>query len=659
MLNPFSGGLVWAAAGVALAASAISFPSFAQSQSQSADEADASAARHLDAIVVTAGRREQQISDVQASIEVIEREEIESYSGASVTEVLRQSVGVDARTSGANSTVTIRGQVPNAGTSVLILFDGLPRTGKFGVPNLNNFGIEDVERIEVIRGPMSALYGANASGGVINVITKPAGEGPPLSVRGTLGTVASGEGDGRDTGNVGATGNFVTGVVGHRVSVDYRRAEAFQFDDTANEDDLSSLEHLALTYKGVAEIGDAGELGWTLEGFFQDDRSDGFAVSRVPGVPGTPFERFEEEDRYYGALTYDADIGPGVLTVEAAHGFSDASAKRSLAGEDEDTDFTQTISQGRYFFEAGDHNLLFGAGAQRDEVDVSILSEENAETNLFGFAQDEWNLTEHIRLIVGLRVDDFDSFGTEVTPRVTVGSRGDGFTWRLGYGQAFRAPVVVERFSRFTRGRFLIVGNEDLKPEEADTFEAAVGWRGRKGNVELVYHYTKIDNLIQAVPNGAVENGLTVFEYQNIAEARIAGIELSGFYDIGAGFAVDASYEYLDAEDEETGDRLTGRARHTVKAALTYTEDRWRVTLRGRHIDDFFGTDPDDRARPAFDSAYTVADVNLRYAVTDKAAISFGVDNLFDEQVPDNWSTNGTIEDPPGRFVYVSLRYAL
>ena len=83
------------------------------------------------------------------------------------------------------------------------------------------------------------------------------------------------------------------------------------------------------------------------------------------------------------------------------------------------------------------------------------------------------------------------------------------------------------------------------------------------------------------------------------------------------------------------------------------------MTLRGRHIDDFFGIDPDDRARPAFDSAYTVADVNLRYAVTDKAAISFGVDNLFDEQVPDNWSTTGTIEDPPGRFIYVSLRYAL
>ena len=653
MQKSFLGGLLRGTAGLALTASVLSAPIEARSQT------DADRVRALDPIVVTAGRREQPITDVQASVEVIDRVEIETYSGASVTEALRQSVGVDARTSGANSTVSMRGQVPGAGTSVLVLFDGLPRTGKFGITNLNNYAIEDVERIEVIRGPMSALYGANASGGVINVITKPAGTGSPLSLRGTLGTLASGEGDGRNTANLGATANVMTGEIGHRLSLDYRKAGSFRFDDTIGSDDLSGIEHLAFTYKGAAGIGETGELGWTFEGFVQDDRADAVTASRGPAVPATAFERFEKEDRLYGALTYDGEVGPGVLTLEGSHGYSDGSANRSFPAPDEETEFTQSIAQGRYFVEAGDHNLLFGAGAQKDEIEVTILSEVGEETNLFGFVQDEWNLSEDVRLVGGLRVDDFESFGTQVTPRATLGSRGDGFVWRLGYGQAFRAPTVIERFSRFTRGRFLIVGSSDLEPEEAETYEAAVGWRAARGSVELVYHHTDITNLIEAAPNGEVENGLIVLPYRNVAEAEISGVELSGLYELGAGFAIDGSYAFLDAVDAKTDDRLTGRARHTLKAALTYHAETWQATLRGRYIRDFFGIDPDDRARPAFDSNYAVADVNVRYDVTDQVSLSVGVDNLFDERVPKNWSANGTIEDPPGRFVYLSLRYAL
>ena len=653
MHKRFVSGLLMGAGSLALTASACATPAAAQSPSQ------ADTVQYLDAIVVTAGRREQRISDVQASVEIIDQAEIETYSGASVTEVLRQSVGVDARTSGANATVTIRGQVPSAGTSVLILVDGLPRTGKFGIANLNNYAIEDVERVEVIRGPMSALYGANASGGVINVITKPAGKGAPLSARTTLGTLAGGEGGGRDTVNVGTTANFMTGAVGHRISLDYRDAERFRFNDTVGSDDLSGIEHFSLTYKGAVDVAETGELRWTFERFVQDDRADAVTRAVARNAPGTPFERFEKEDRYYGALAYDGELGPGTLSLEGSYGYSDGSANRSFPRPDETTEFTQSVVQGRYFIEAGNHNLLFGAGAQRDEIDVSILSEVGEETNLFGFVQDEWNLTDGIRLVAGVRVDNFEAFGTQVTPRATLGSRGDGFTWRLGYGDAFRAPSVLERFSRFTRSRFLIVGTPDLQPEEAETYEAAAGWRGDKSWIELVYHHTDITNLIETVPSGEVENGLIVLPYQNVAEAEISGIELSGLYELGGGFVLDASYAYLDAIDAATGDRLTGRARHTVKAALTYSADRWRATLRGRHIADFFGIDPDDRARPAFDTTYTVADVNLSFDVTDQMSLSFGVDNLFDRQVPRNWATNGTIEDPPGRFVYVTLRHAL
>ena len=633
--------------GVAIAAIAIPISAPAM-----AEETQDTVSR-MDTVIVTVGRREQSISDVQASVEVITSDDILTFSGASVTEVLRQSVGVDARTSGANSTIAVRGQIPNAGSAVLLLFDGLPRTGKFGTVNFNNFPVEDVERVEVIRGPMSALYGANASGGVINVITKPAGEGSRLSLRTVGGTALSDEGEGRETFGIGASTNFKTDHIGHRISLDWRKAEPYRFDDTNGEDDLSGIDHLSLTYSGTTETGETGRLHWTVEGYAQDDRSDDQTRT------GTAFERFEQEDRYYGSLAYEVDLGNGSLTLEGSHGYSDGKVNRSFPGPDETTEFTQSLLQGRYFVSISNHNLLIGAGAQRDEIDVSILTEIGEDTNLFAFVQNEWDINDDIKLIAGLRADDFDSFGTHIVPRLSIGSRGSGLTWRVGYGEAFRAPSVLERFSSFTRGRFLIVGAPDIEPEATETWEAAIGWRGEHGNVELVYHVSEITNLIQASPNGEVSGGLTVFEYQNIQEADISGLELSGTYEFGSGISVDGSYEYLDAVDGASDARLNGRARNTFKAGLNWKRGPWSGTVRGRHIGDLWGIDPTDRRRPAFATDYTVADLQLSYDVSEEVVLSLGVENIFDELTPLNWSSTGSIEDPAGRYAYLSLRYVM
>ena len=609
--------------------------------------------QNIEEVVVTAGRREQSILDVQASIDVITEDDILRFTGASVTEVLRQSVGVDARTSGANSTVAIRGQIPNAGSSVLLLYNGLPRTGKFGISNLNNFAVSDVERVEIIRGPMSALYGANAAGGVVNVITRRPGEGSPLAMRVLGGTSLTDSGDGRETTAVSLSSNFRTGNAGHRVSLDWRRADPFRFDTTAREDDLSGIDHLSLAYSGVVDTGKTGRLGWWLEGFSQDDRFDGLTRT------GEAFERYEQEDRIYGALTYDLEIGPGSLTLEGSHGYSDGAVNRSFPRPEETTEFTQTMLQGRYFLPLNDHNLLFGAGAQSDEIDVSILTEVGEETNLFAFAQDEWDLGGRFRLVAGLRVDEFDAFGTQVIPRLSFGSRDSRLSWRVGYGEAFRAPSVIEQFSRFNRGRFLIVGSPDIQPEESETWEAAVAWRGARGSIEVIYHDSEISNLIQAAPNGAMIDGLLVFAYQNIREADISGVEVSGSYTLGAGFNIDVAYEYLDATDGETGDRLNGRARNTLRLGLGWNYGPWNATLRGRHIDDLWGINPADRRSPAFASEYTVADLQMRYQLSPQLHLSIGVENLFDELTPDNWAGNGAIEDPAGRYGYLAFNYDL
>jgi outer membrane cobalamin receptor len=152
------------------------FSTAAQAQSRYAGEAAA-----LPPVVVTATSRTQPVADVQAAVQVISQRELQSYPGTSLTEALQLAVGVDARANGANSTLAIRGIITNAGSPVLVLVDGLRRTAKYGGVNLNLIALEDVERIEIVRGPMSALYGADATGGVINVVTKSVAKAEPGS----------------------------------------------------------------------------------------------------------------------------------------------------------------------------------------------------------------------------------------------------------------------------------------------------------------------------------------------------------------------------------------------------------------------------------------------------------------------------------------------
>ncbi|MEO9901792.1 TonB-dependent receptor [Nisaea sp.] len=621
-----------------------------ESIAQSTD--DKAKAHRLDQIVVSANRREQSIDDVQASIDVIDQEKLQRYSGASLIEALRDAVGVDARSSGSSSDVTIRGQIPNAGSSVLILVDGLPRTAKFGVDNLNLISVENVERIEVVRGPMSALYGANAAGGVINIITK-SPEGTGGSIRTTVGTSASDDGDGRETFNTGATAHFSAGQFSHKISVDTRHARPFAFDDDI-DDSLNGNAHLGFAYQGRWEITETDQLDLRLEGYDQDDRHTGVSA-------GQTYTRTEKETRLFGALTYSGNVGPGFLTIEGSRGHTDGSANRSITVEK--TDYTQTIAQGRYFLDfdntaAGSHSVLTGGGIARDEIDINIYSRTGERDDTHFFIQDEWVPLDWLSIVGGVRVDHFSDFGTHAVPRLTIGSRGDGLSWRIGYGQAYRAPSVIEQYSQFVRGRFLIRGNENVEAEESTSYEAALGWSGDRGRIEAVYHHSDIENLIESVTTSErTSDGLGVIEYQNISEAVIQGIELSGEYLLSDEVSIGGSYEFLDAEDGD-GKRLEDRARHAFKVSGTYESGPWSATVRGRTALGYYAPDPNIRGSAPFTSEYSTVDLNGRYRLNDDLSFSIGVDNIFDKQVPVNYSSNGSVEDPAGRFVYATMRFA-
>ena len=614
----------------------------------------------LPTVVITASNRAQPIADVQAAVQVISQQELQRYPGTSLTEALMLAAGVDARPNGANSTLAIRGIITNAGSPVLVLVDGLKRTAKYAGSNLNLIALEDVERIEIVRGPMSALYGADATGGVVNIITKPVGsarEGSG-SVRATLGGTRGGQ---RETAIAGSTLHFGLAGAKHRVSLEQRDRGLFRYDPGAATTDLSEIEQTFASYSGELALTPDHHLGWNAEYMRQRDTSPGLLAAAPPARPTpTPFDGYEAERRTFHALRWRGALGPGQLSADVSTGRSVGSTTRSFPTI-ETTDYRQRQAQARYALDIGSHSLLVGAGRTTDDLAISITSQRTERSNDHLLIQDEWRIGAGFKLLAGLRQDRFSDFGSVSTPRVALNWTQGPWTVRLGHGEAFRAPSVLEQYSRFFRGRFLIIGDPNLKPEENRTDEIALAWNGQQGSAELTVFDSRVDNLIQTVtrPREASDppSVTSRSQYANVAKARLKGAELQGRWRLRDPLTVQWGIDYLDAADASTGARLTQRARWLGRLGVRQEFGSVAAEVRTRQYRGYWNADPAIRGSTPFETSYGTVDLRLDWKAAPGLTLAAGIDNVGDRRQPVNWSNTGATMDPPARFFYLSGRY--
>lgn len=613
-------------------------------------------------VMVTASTRPQEVRDVQASAQVVTDSELKAFAGNNITEGLKLVAGVDARSSGSNSSVSIRGFSASGGTSVLLLADGLRRTAKYGSTNLNLFDLEDVDRIEVIRGPMSALYGADATGGVVNVISRPIRHGgaPTGAVRFQVGGMSDGQ---RATYLEGGSLEFTTAAVGNRITVEQRNRDLFRFSGAALTADLNRIDETFVGYQGDLALPNFRTLRWSLEAVNQNDTGPGLLAAAPPARPAAEaYEVREREQRYFGAAHYAGAAGGGALQVDAAYGHSTGETTRSYPTI-ERTTFGQTQVQGRYYRAARGHALVAGVGVVHDGITISnFLSTSPVRTNTSVLAQDEWRLGAHWNVLAGLRGDHFTDFGSVATPRGSLLFKAGPWSVRAGYGQAYRAPSVTEQYSSFLRGRFLILGNPDLRPEVNHTWEGSAAYRSARVQTEVVYFDSRVENLIQSVTQARAAGDPASVSlrslYSNVASARLRGVELTSTWVAARCLALTGAWDYLDARDRATDARLTGRARSNAKGGVRLQCGRWRLDLRGRQYVDFYAADPNTRTGPAFNTDYGTADMSLEFRVTPMVSLSGGVDNLAGRRQPVNFSSTGAILEPPYRYLHVGARVA-
>lgn len=494
-------------------------------------------------VVVTAEAVPEDASALGVAVTVVDRAAIERSRAATVADLLRSVPGVDVAQSGGAGGVTslfLRGTNSN---SALVLVDGVKMNSPyFGGVDLSSLGTANVDRIEVVRGPFSALYGSEAIGGVVQVVTRRA-EAGGLSGNAHLGlgNAAAREG--------GVNAAFREGAVG--VTAGFRR--------TTTEGDLpnETFEGTDLSAALDAEVAPGVKTGVTVR---RDTSRTGIPFS---GATATP-NRFTTADTTLVSVPVSAALGAGT-TLEAAGTY--AADSPTYADPDDPWGFTFSETRARrtgarlvVSHAAGANRVSVGADYERTKVD----NEDSYGVQLDGlttstwsvFAEDRLSLAhDRVAVTAGVRRDENDAFGASTNPRLAV-------TWnvtsalrlRAGAGTAFRAPSTGELYYPFS-------GNPDLAPEESASYEVGGEWTVAPGvAVEASLFRNDVKDLIRYD-----------FAYQrnvNVGRARMTGVEVSARAPLGGSLQLRAAYTWLDTEDLDTGLPLLRRPAHRASVTL-------------------------------------------------------------------------------------------
>lgn len=611
----------------------------------------------LPTIVVNARGSSAKVQDVIASTQVLTQEQIQSFSGTGLPQILTQASGVDARAQGSNNSVVIRGFSVRPGA---LLINGLRRPGKYAGINPGLLELNNIRQVDIVRGPMSALYGADATGGAINIWTRSALDyqdqgGHVEALYGALPT------DGQRGTFIGRAGlHFGSERVRHQLSLESKNRRRFSYEKDAVPADLGDLKQQFFTYDGGVHVDDTQALLWTLEYMDQHDSYPSRTAAANPRSSPQSFKAYEKETRWFTNLAWEKRLQTTELRADIAYGHSKGSTTRSFPLI-EDTLYHQWQAQLRGISDIDQHQLAYGAGWINDKIDITTITRQATRDNFYLYAQDEWHWHRNWTLLTGLRYDQFTDFGQQVTPRTALQFQQGSYLVRLGYGQAYRAPTVLEQYSTFTRGPSLIVGNPNLKAEKNRAWELSFQYEHAWGEVGLSVFDNRVNDLVATVAgpplSGDAPSVRSRHVYTNIDKAVLRGGELRTEWRLGEHWNIQAGWDYLDARDAETKERLSGLARQIARLSVQYQYGPWTANLHHRHYFDFYAADPSLRNATPFNSRYGSTDLKLRYQLTRQWQLYTGIDNLFNQRQPINFGARGVTMDPPARFAYAGVRY--
>ncbi|GAB2713348.1 TonB-dependent receptor domain-containing protein [Halomonas garicola] len=616
----------------------------------------------LDDVVVTATGYQQQTKNAPASISVIDRQTLDDKAYRDVTDALKDVPGVVVTGGGSSKDISLRGM---GAKYTLMLVDGKRQGSRETRPGSDGPGIEQgwlpplsaIERVEVIRGPMSSLYGSDALGGVVNIITRSVERewGGSVTVDTTIQEDA-------DSGNRQQSRFYVGGplkedVLGLKVYGQYSQRDEDQIVNGYNDQRLANA---------------TAELSWnasedhdlSLEaGYSEQERTTNPGESIAEEGRRGPNTRSKDEyDRRHYTLSHKGswDIGTSDSYVQHEK-VRNPNARGGINYED--TVFnTQTV------LPLGMHMLTLGGQYETQKLTSqgNTLADDKGKIDRWQwalFVEDEWMLTEDFSLTGGARLNKDENYGTHWSPRLYgVWNTTPQWTVKGGITSGYRAPdlrYTAPGWGQATGGpggNALLIGNPDLEPEKSLNKELGVLWGNDSGTqVGLtVFHNEFKDKIAEdpvcysgayrgddVAPECVVAGDDHEYAYidtrKNIDKAVTQGVEATLTLPLAEAYSLTASYTYTDSEQksgDDKGDSLNNLPEHMANATLDWEPQgplsAWtRVNFRGRSsgAPQFHGSS--GREIPS----YTFVDVGTAYQLTPSAKLFGGVYNALDKDV--------------------------
>ena len=529
-----------------------------------------------ESVVVTASQTEHTELNAPASVSVVTREQLDQLAATNLSDAIKSLPGVNVNpaTSYGRSEIKLRGMDSDY---TLLLINGRRINSRDALSSSygNDFDLSSipmvaVERIEVIRGAISSLYGADALGGVINVILRE----PTSKTKGALEYAyqepTSGQSGDLHDGSGYLSGALIDNKLLGQVIVEQKHKDAWKSEQSTNPNaDASEKQERSSLLSSLKYLLDERQDITLDASLTRDDR-----LAHWNNYGATPTNR-QEMDRVTLGLAHNGRWQAGNSQLRYFYEDVDLMDDSELNGA------IGTISQQNHTVDGqlstllGDHLLTAGAEYRQTQLQHSMnLKSGDAKVDQqAAYLQDEYGIGDLALTLAG-RLDHHDTYGSEFSPRgYALYNLTERWVVKGGVGKAFKAPTLAQSDEDYSvtacRGRCVVVGNPDLKPETALSYELGTAYQDASWGAGITAFDNQIEDMIQS-QSWKTNPGAPVLTYQNISQARLRGIEFMPWVDVTQNVKLDANYTLVKAKDETTGLELLQTPEHTANLTLNW-----------------------------------------------------------------------------------------
>lgn len=645
----------------------------------------------LDTMVVTATRTAMTVKETPSTVEIVDSKKLEQTQAKTLHDALKGALGVNVFNDfQGRSNVSIRG---SESRHVLIMVDGKRLGGEAAYNSANAWDVdrirmEDVERVEIIRGPAGALYGSDAMGGVINVITKTPDK-TTADINYEYGWYEDGKGAGYK-GNLylqGAEGNYSykinAGLNKNRPYMDPKGS-----GDSMNFYGKQQPISLSVGYK----FDNGNKLSVDFSKIKENNQKS--TTTQTVMVPGKVWQDkiqtiYNDNKRTDYAITYQGSddkqdwMFRAYKSVFDKHYMNQNNTRMTMGGrpgawklQDPKIDTvkrTLSVIEGKDTFNLSDKNkLTAGFEYRKDQSEGTRLKKPNtslADGNahdaydkaainyLAAYVQDEFRPDDKWLIIPSVRFDHSDQFSNKLTSNLAATyNAADDVRIKAVVGQGYKTPTVNDLYIFWEmyaanpggKGQFY-VGNPDLKPEKSLSYELSVekDW-GDRSTVHLGVFRNEVKDLISTYWTGKLTDddpdlypgvkGDMIMAYENIPEATLQGVELYGSHRLGKNIYLNAGYTFLDAKDKTNGTRLKDRAKHQVTFGVSYQPENiyaWDLSFDLVSNIGYYFNNGDKSTMGNFvyeTKDFTIANIMASRHLNKDTKIYLGIDNISNHQ---------------------------